>query len=85
MKFLVFCIVLSVFVTLVFSQTEKQCPANSHQGCAPCCPDPTCSNRKPGCPDKICTGECKYKCRCDEGFIYNNVGDCVRPDACPNA
>ncbi|CAH1236064.1 unnamed protein product [Diabrotica balteata] len=87
MKFLVFCIVLSVFVTFVLSQTETKCPANSTQGCTPCpCPDPTCRNRKPECSDKPCTKDCKPTCRCDKGFIYNDIGivrGCVRPGDCP--
>ncbi|XP_028133529.1 chymotrypsin inhibitor-like [Diabrotica virgifera virgifera] len=88
MKFLILCIVLSVFVTLVYSQTELNCPKNSHQGCVPCCPDPTCSNRKPGCPDIICTEECKPKCRCDDGYIYNDIGivnGCIKPKNCPKS
>ncbi|XP_050513732.1 venom peptide SjAPI-like [Diabrotica virgifera virgifera] len=87
MKLFYLFVILSFLATLVFGQTELNCGKNSHQGCVPCCPSPTCRYRNPECPDdKVCTDQCTFTCLCDKGYIYDDigfVGGCIRPKDCP--
>ncbi|XP_050498314.1 mucin-19-like isoform X2 [Diabrotica virgifera virgifera] len=81
---LALCILVTISV-LVFA--VPKCPENSHQGCRPCCPNPSCRFRNPTCPkDRVCTFDCKFACICDKGYIWDDigiVGGCIRPKDCP--
>ncbi|CAH1105968.1 unnamed protein product [Psylliodes chrysocephalus] len=61
------------------------CPKHEKQGCAPCCPDPTCQNREPSCPDNMkCPKICRLTCRCKKRFIRDiSTGKCVPKGRCP--
>ncbi|XP_028132332.1 cysteine-rich venom protein 1-like [Diabrotica virgifera virgifera] len=89
MKNLVVLIVLSCLSVIAFSAEKiPLCPANSSPGCKPCCPDPSCSNRRPICPlDRPCfdvrSSLCQSQCRCDPGYLKNSKGQCVLPCQCP--
>uniref|UniRef100_A0A6P7FF64 Cysteine-rich venom protein 6-like n=1 Tax=Diabrotica virgifera virgifera TaxID=50390 RepID=A0A6P7FF64_DIAVI len=63
------------------------CPSNSHQACAPCCPDPSCQIRIVFCrADRYCDQRCKSICRCNVGYLKDNVtGKCVLPAQCPKS
>ncbi|CAG9826716.1 unnamed protein product [Diabrotica balteata] len=65
---------LCIFVTIL-AVALAECPANSHEGCVPCCPSPTCRYRNPECPkDKVCTQQCTFTCLCNKGYIYDDIG-----------
>ncbi|XP_028132328.1 sperm mitochondrial-associated cysteine-rich protein-like [Diabrotica virgifera virgifera] len=90
MKNFVVLIVLS-FLLVVVLQVEaiRECPPNSHSGCKPCCPDPTCTDRTPTCPPKkpckeLSPPKCQLQCRCNPSHIMNkSTGVCVMPMQCP--
>lgn len=58
---------------------EDRCGPNAFfNECGSACA-PTCKNPNPG---PICTLQCVIGCFCNEGYLKNEKGECVRPQEC---
>ncbi|CAG9837872.1 unnamed protein product [Diabrotica balteata] len=60
---------------------QLNCGENAVQSCAPCCPEAeaTCSNKVPQPCRGICTQDCRFYCRCVEGYLKDTAtGKCVK-------
>ncbi|KAG8181902.1 hypothetical protein JTE90_026060 [Oedothorax gibbosus] len=64
----------------------EQCPSKAvcgknqvYQECGTACPL-TCENL--GNPPKVCTLQCVVGCACQEGYVKNSEGECVKPEQC---
>ena len=59
----------------------QECGDHEHYtDCGTACPD-TCDNYKG--PNRPCITLCVAGCFCDEGYVRNDSGKCVKPDECP--
>lgn len=44
--------------------------------------EPTCAVADTS--NRICDSACNARCQCDEGFVRDQHGNCIKPDQCPN-
>ncbi|XP_014238870.1 chymotrypsin-elastase inhibitor ixodidin-like [Trichogramma pretiosum] len=84
MKNVALCLLLVAAVCACYAQAADpiRCPAGSHYSrCGTICPR-TCRNPTgPTCQAISCPD--KPTCYCNNGYVKNNQGRCVRPSQCP--
>ncbi|GFQ81131.1 papilin [Trichonephila clavata] len=66
---------------VAYARQAIRCPENQHfDSCGTDCPL-TCDNYET--PPIICNLMCVARCFCDDGYVENSLGECVRPEDCP--
>ncbi|KAK7109156.1 hypothetical protein V1264_013247 [Littorina saxatilis] len=68
-------------VTPYFISSSTMCPPDKHKDCYNLCNDTCRYHNDPSC--EVTSDECVERCKCPDGYLEDDTGDCVKIDQCP--